>query len=102
MAVRSTRPKRKDAMKKNTARTILRNERCAERHDMTSHPEIAGARCECPACRIERLEAELAEAKAKIIRAENIAVSVRWYMESFLSTLESATAKPTNNGESAT
>jgi len=28
---------------------------------MTSHPEIAGARCECPACRIERLEAELAE-----------------------------------------
>jgi len=30
---------------------------------MTSHPEIAGARCECPACRIERLEAELAESR---------------------------------------
>ena len=30
---------------------------------MTSHPEIAGARCECPACRIERIESELAESK---------------------------------------
>ena len=43
---------------------------------------------------IERLKIELAEANAKIIRAENIAVSVRWYMESFLSTFESATPKP--------
>ena len=46
------------------------------------------------AAHLTTLEAELAEANAKIIRAENIAVSVRWYMESFLSTFESATPKP--------